>query len=82
VKKRKVDEHTNAETWMLSKTLREMNSWWDYISHKIGISKELEANFNMQKIHMISHWAEQIHQYGVLQLYSAERNEQTHKSNP
>jgi len=33
VKKRKVDEETNAETWMPSKTRREMNAWRDYISH-------------------------------------------------
>jgi hypothetical protein len=79
VKKRKVDEETNAETWTLSKKRREMNAWRDYISHEIDISKELNANFNILKIHLMSHWAEQICRYGTLQQYSAERYEQAHK---
>jgi hypothetical protein len=33
VKKRKVDEETNAETWMPSKKRHEMNAWRDYISY-------------------------------------------------
>jgi len=60
VKKRKVDEETNAETWTLSKKRREMNAWWDYISHEIDVSKEFDADFNFPKIHLISHWVEQI----------------------
>jgi len=60
VKKRKVDEETNAETWTPSKKRREMNAWRDYISHEIDISKELDADFNFPKIHLMSHWAEQI----------------------
>ena len=59
-KKRKVDEETNAQTWMPSKKWREMNTWWDYISHKIDVSKELDADFNFPKIHWISQWVEQI----------------------
>jgi len=55
VKKRKVDEETNAETWMPSKKWREMNTWCDYISHKIDNSKELDADFNFPKIHLMSH---------------------------
>jgi len=80
VKKRKVDEETNAETWMPSKKRREMNAWRDYISHEIDISKELDANFNFPKIHLMSHWAEQVRRYGALQQYSAERHEQAHKT--
>ena len=81
LKKRKVDEETNAETWMLSKKRREMKAWRDYISHEIDISKELDADFNFPKIHLMSHWAEQICQYRALQQYSAERHEQAHKPN-
>jgi len=81
MKKRKVDEETNAETWTLSKKRREMNAWRDYISHKIDVSKELDADFNFPKIHLMSHWVEQIHWYGALQQYSAEWHEQAHKIN-
>jgi len=58
-----------------------MNAWRDYISHKIDISKELDADFNFPKIHLMSHWAKQIRRYGALQQYSAERHEQAHKTN-
>ena len=81
VKKRKVDEETNAETWTPSKKRREMNAWRDYISHEIDVSKELDADFNFPKIHLMSHWAEQVRRYGALQQYSAERHEQAHKTN-
>ena len=60
VKKRKKDEKTNAETWTPSKKRGEMNAWWDYISHEIDISKELDADFNSLKIHLMSPWAEQV----------------------
>jgi len=60
VKKRKVDEETNAETWTLSKKQREMHAWRDYISHEIDDSKVLDADFNFPKIHLMSHWVEQI----------------------
>jgi len=40
VKKRNVDEETNAETWTPSKKQRVMNAWRDYISHEIDTSKE------------------------------------------
>jgi hypothetical protein len=49
---------TNAETLTPSKKLHEMNAWWAYISHKIDISKELDADFNFPKIHLSSHGAE------------------------
>jgi len=39
VKKWKVEEETDAETWMPCKEQREMNAWRDYISHRIDVSK-------------------------------------------
>jgi len=44
VRKRKVDEETNAKTWTQSKKQREINTWRDYSSHKIVVSKELDAD--------------------------------------
>jgi hypothetical protein len=61
MKKRKVNEETNAETWTLTKKRHEMNTRLDYISHEIDMFKELHADFNFPKIHLMSHWAEQIH---------------------
>jgi hypothetical protein len=81
VKKRKVDKDTNADTWTPSKKRCEMNSWLDYINHKIDISKQLNADFNCPTIHWMSHWAKQIRRYGALQQYSAKRPEPAHKSN-
>jgi hypothetical protein len=81
MKKQKVDEETNAETWTPSKKRREINTWQDYISHKIHVSKELDADCNFPKIHLMSHWVEQIRRYGALQQYFAERHEQVHKTN-
>jgi len=81
VKKRKVDEETNSETWTPSKEWPEMNTWRDYVSHEINISKELDANFNFAKIHLMSHWAEQIRRYGALEQYSAETQAHAHKTN-
>jgi hypothetical protein len=82
VKKRTVDEETNAETWTPSKMRHEMNAWRDYISLEINVSKALAADFNFPKIHLMSHWVEHIRLYGALQQYSAERHEQAHKTNP
>jgi len=81
IKKRKVDEDTNAETGTPSKKRCGMNALLDYISHEIDVSKELDADLNFLKIHLMSHWVEQIRQYGVLQQYFAERHEQAHKMN-
>jgi len=67
LKKRKVDEETNADSWTLSKKQCEMNAWRDYIRHEIDIFKELDADFNFPKIHLMSHRAEQIGQYRALQ---------------
>jgi len=58
-----------------------MNAWQDHISHEIDISKQLDADFNFPKIHLMSHWAEQIHRYRDLQQYSAKRHEQAHETN-
>jgi len=58
-----------------------MNAWRDYISHEIDVSEELNADFNFPKSYLMSHWVEQIPQYGALQQYSAERHEQVHKTN-
>ena len=80
VKKRKIDKETNAETWTPFKMWHEMNSWRDYISHEIDLSKELDADFNFPKFHMMSHWVEQICRYGALQHYSAERHAQGHRT--
>jgi hypothetical protein len=60
VKKRKVHEETNAEAWTPSKKRREMNAWRDYNSHEIDVSKELDADFNFPKIHLLSDWVEPI----------------------
>jgi hypothetical protein len=81
VKKRKVDQETNAHTWMPSNKWREMIDWRDYISPEIDISKELDADFNFLNIHLMSHGAEQVCQYGALQQYSADRHQQAHKMN-
>jgi hypothetical protein len=58
-----------------------MNTRRDYISHKIDVSKKIDADNNILKIHLMSHWAEQIGQYRAFQQYSAERYEQSHKTN-
>jgi hypothetical protein len=58
-----------------------MNTWRNNISHEIDIFKELDADFNFPKIHLMSHWAEQIGRYGALEQYSAERHEHAHKMN-
>jgi hypothetical protein len=81
VKKGEVDEETNAETWTPSKKRRKMNAWQVDISHEIDVSKQLDADFNFLKIHLMSHWVEQIRRYGALQQYCAERYEQAHKTN-
>jgi len=53
---------------MPSKKQPEMKTWWDYISNKVDDSKELDANFNIVKIHLLFHWVEQICQYSAFQL--------------
>jgi len=58
-----------------------MNVWQDHISPQVDISKELDANFNFPKIHLMSHWADQICQYRAFQQYSALRHEQAQRTN-
>jgi hypothetical protein len=79
VQKRQVDEETNAETLTLSKKRGKMNTWRDYISHEVDVSKELDADFNFPNTHLMSHWVKQICRYGALQQYSDERQKQPHK---
>jgi len=67
VKKRKFDKERNADTLMPSKKRGGMYAWRDGISHEMDISKELDADFNLPKIHLMPHWAEQIRRYGALQ---------------
>jgi hypothetical protein len=81
VKKRQLDKETTAETWTPSKKWCEMNTWHDFISHEIDVSKELDADFIFGKINLITYWVKQIPRYGALQQYSAERHEQVHKKN-
>jgi hypothetical protein len=66
---------------MASKKRHEMKAWRDYISDKIDVSQELDADFNFPKIHLMSYLVEQIRRYGALQQYAAERHEQAHKMN-
>jgi hypothetical protein len=73
MKQWKVDEGSNADCWTPSKKRCKMNAWQDYIRHKMDVSKEIDADFNIQKIHLISHWVEQIHGYGAFQQSSAKR---------
>ena len=80
MKRRKVDEETNVETWMLSMMQLEMNPWWDDISNERDVSIEFDADFNFPLIQLMSHWVEQIRRYGAWQQYSAERQEQAHKT--
>jgi hypothetical protein len=57
-----------------------MNAWWDDISRDTDISNELDADFNLPKIHLMCHWAKQICRYGALQQYSAETHDQAHNT--
>jgi hypothetical protein len=75
VKKRNVDEEINAETWTPSRERHYMKTWWDNISQKIDVSKELDADCNFPNTHLISPWVNSIRWYGSLQQYSAKRHE-------
>ena len=74
-------EAQNADVWTPAKRRQVMISWRDHINHEMDLSKELDADFNFLKIHLMSHWVEQIRRYGTLQQYSAETHEQAHKTN-
>jgi len=60
MKKRKVDDETNAETQNLYKQPGEMNTWREYIRMEINVSKESDANLNFPKSQLMSPWVEQI----------------------
>jgi hypothetical protein len=81
MKKRKADKEILAQSWTLSKKWRKRNAFRDWISHKIHISKKLEADLNFPKMHLMSDWAEQIRRHRALQQYSAERHNQARKTN-
>jgi hypothetical protein len=81
VKKRKVDNETNAETYTSAKKRRKMNGGRDDISHEIDIAKELYCDFNFSKIQLLFHWAAQLRRHRALQQYSTNRHEQEHKMN-
>jgi hypothetical protein len=63
-KGRRRNKYWNFDT---CKKGHEMNTSRDYTSHGIDDSMELDTNFNFPKIHLISHWVEQIRRYGALQ---------------
>jgi hypothetical protein len=58
-----------------------MNAWRDYMSHKMVISKVLDADMTLPKICLMCNWAEPVHRYRALQQNSAERHEQAQKTN-
>jgi len=72
VKKRKVDEETNADTWTPSNKWSKMNAWQDNFSHKMNVFKQLDPDFNFPKINLKSHWVDQIRRYRALQQCSPE----------
>jgi len=74
VKMWNVDEEINAQTWRPSKTRHQVKTWRDSIIHEIDVRKVLQADFNVSRIHLMSHWVKQIRHYGKLQQYSAERH--------
>jgi hypothetical protein len=58
-----------------------MNAWRDYISHEVDVSKELDADFDFRKIHMMSHGVEKIRRYSALEQCSGQTHEEAHKTN-
>lgn len=58
-----------------------MNACQVYVSHEIDGSKELVSDFNFSKMHVMSHWLEQIHWYRPSLQYSTESHEQAHAFN-
>jgi len=77
----KVDHETNAGSATPSTKQRERNALRYYISQARDIFHELDADINIPMIHVMAYWAEQIHQSGALQLYSAQGHKQAHKTN-
>jgi hypothetical protein len=79
--KRNAAKETKAVTSMACKKQREMNASRDYISCEIDVYKESDADFNLPKIHLMSHWVEQIPRYGAFQQFAAQRHEPRHEMN-
>jgi hypothetical protein len=55
VKKRSVDKKTHAEIWTPSTMLHKLNAWWDDMNNTIDVPKQLDADVNSPKIHLMSH---------------------------
>jgi hypothetical protein len=48
IQKGKLNEETNAQTWMPSKRWHKMIAWREYITHGIDVSKELVPTSTFQ----------------------------------
>ena len=81
IRKRKADEELRAESLTPTQRWREYNEWQGYINSEVEMSKEGDAHFNFIKIHLMSHFAEQIPFYGSLPQWSAETHEHAHRAN-
>ena len=81
VEKRNLYDTSHAETRMPCTKRCEINTWRDYISHKIYICKELDTGCNYLKIDLMSHCAEQIPRFRALQQYCGKRHEQVCEMN-
>lgn len=60
IKKRMVDEKTNADTWMVSKTRRNLHALRHYICNEIDIVMQLAANLNCRRIFLMTYCVGQI----------------------
>jgi hypothetical protein len=65
--KRTVDLETNNESLMPSKMRHNMNARWDYIGHKVDVSKGLDCDISVPKIPLLCNCVEQICCYRTLQ---------------
>ena len=81
VRKRKAEEELRAESLTPTQRRREYNEWRDFIDSEVDMSKEGDAHFNFIKIHLMSHFAEQVRLYGSLPQWSAETHEHAHRAN-
>ena len=60
MEKRKVGKKTYVKTWTPSRKWCEMNAWRDDLSCKIDVSEKFDGDFILPKIHLLSHWVQQI----------------------
>ena len=81
VRKRKAEEELRADSLTPSQRRREHSEWRDFIDSEVDLSKENDAHFNFIKIHLLSHFTEQIRLYGSLPQWSAETHEHAHRAN-